>query len=53
MRRFSIMAAVFVMAMVGLVPASVAGAGGGPPPDYFVDEENFIPVVNAVTKYLH
>jgi len=38
MRRLGTFTAVFMLAMVGLVPTSVADAGGGPPPDYFVDQ---------------
>jgi len=38
MKRLAILGTVFTLLMFGAAPATVAGVGGGPPPDYFVDE---------------
>ena len=53
MRRLGTLIAVFMLAMVGVVPTTVAGVGGGPPPDYFVDEAKlpFTPLPGATAYW--
>lgn len=38
MKRLTILGTVFALLMLGAAPATVAGTGDGPPPEYFVDE---------------